>query len=133
MGIQVDIRRRITINGKEYGSTGEMPADVREAYERAMAGGISVQTAKTRIVFNGREYAGLEAMPAETRQLYEKVLKAAESGTVPVDLASGSACSSVSRTGAARRFEPSFSKKKAIVWIALIAITILLYVLLRGT
>jgi hypothetical protein len=132
MGIQVNIRRRITVNGREYGSTGEMPADVREAYERAMAGGISIRSAKTRIVFNGREYAGLEAMPAETRQLYEKVLKAAESGTVPADLASGSACSGVSRAGATLSFDPSFSRKKAIVWIVLIAITLILYFLLAG-
>ena len=140
MGIQVNIRRRFTVNGKEYGSTAEMPADVREAFEKAMAGGIRIQTGKTRIVFNGREYAGLEAMPAETRLQYEKLLQAAEAGAVPADLVAsgngalpaGIAGSEVSRAGAAIRFEPSFSSRKALAAIALIAAIILLYLLLRG-
>lgn len=140
MGIQVNIRRRFTVNGKEYGSTGEMPADVREAFDKAMAGGIRIQTQKTRIVFNGREYAGLEAMPPEIRLSYEKLLQAAEAGAVPADLVaseygahpSGSAGSTVSRAGAAVRFEPSFSSRKALAAIALIAAIILLYLLLRG-
>lgn len=131
MGILVNIRRRFTVNGKEYGSAGEMPADVREAFDKAMAGGIGVQSRKTRIVFNGREYAGLEAMPAETRQLYEQVLKAAEAGAVPDGLPPGIAGSAASRAGAAVRFEPSFSSRKALVAVALIALIILLYILLR--
>lgn len=132
MGIQVNIRRRFTVNGREYGSAEEMPADLREAFEKAMAGGISVQSRKTRIVFNGREYDGLEAMPAETREAYEKILQAAGSGTVPAGMASGIAGSAVSRAGAAIRFEPSFSPRKALAAIVLIAIVILLYALLRG-
>ena len=132
MGIQVNIRRRFTVNGREYGSADEMPADLREAFAKAMAGGISVQSRKTRIVFNGREYDSLEAMPAETREAYEKILKAAGSGSVPAGLASGIAGSFVSRAGAAIRFEPSFSTRKALAAIVLIAIVILLYFLLRG-
>ncbi len=132
MGIQVNIRRRITVNGKEYGSVDEMPVDLREAFEKAMAGGSSAQARKTRIVFNGREYDGLAAMPAETREAYEKILKAAETGDVPAGLASGIAGSAASRAGAAIRFEPSFSSRKALAAIALIAIVILLFLLLRG-
>lgn len=140
MGIQVNIRRRFTVNGKEYGSAEEMPADLREAFAKALAGGIRIQAGKTRIVFNGREYDGLEAMPAETRQLYEKLLKAAEAGAVPADLAVsgngalpvGIAGSGVSRAGAAVRFEPSFSSRKALAAIVLAAVIILLVFLLRA-
>ena len=140
MGIQVNIRRRFTVNGREYGSAEEMPADVREAFAKALAGGVNIQTGKTRIVFNGREYDGLEAMPAETRQLYEKLLKAAEAGAVPADLVvygngalpAGIADSDVTRAGAAARFEPSFSSRKALAAIVLVAIIVLLVFLLRA-
>jgi hypothetical protein len=84
---------KIVFNGKEYASVEEMPAEVRQAYERLMRmaaaipkgparvfqktfslnlGGTPI--ASSQIIFNGRKYASAEEMPPEVRQAYERVM-----------------------------------------------------------
>ena len=77
---------RITMNGKTYGRVEEMPADVRQQYERAMSmlpdrdgngvpdvleGKASPSdagvTTVTRFVVNGREYTSLDELPDAVR------------------------------------------------------------------
>jgi hypothetical protein len=56
-----------------------MPADVRQAYERALAS-VNAKTAvasggtQTKLVFNGQEYTSVDGMPAAVRHLYEEVM-----------------------------------------------------------
>lgn len=92
---------RIIFNGKEYRGVNDMPADVREAYERivktfdANQNGIpdvieklpeleKLQVSSTqtdqRIVVNGQTYRNVEEMPTEVRQLYEESMKSAQVG-----------------------------------------------------
>ena len=61
MKININVKRRFKINGKEYNSIEEMPDDVRAAFEEAMdsqAGAehtVKSEATKNRIVFNGTE------------------------------------------------------------------------------
>jgi len=83
---------RIIFNGREYSSADEMPADVREAYERITKtfadsdgdgvpdvieglGGNTVSTTTGKIVVNGREYSSVDEMPPDVRQIYERMTK----------------------------------------------------------
>jgi hypothetical protein len=91
MKINIDIKRNFKINGKEYNSLEEMPADIREAFKKAMASQSTLGSQikfdnTTKIVFNGKEYEGIDAMPHNIRQLYEKVLKSAETGKSPSEV-----------------------------------------------
>ncbi len=90
--MNVNVKHKFKINRKEYNSVEEMPLDIRNAFEKAMASqaGSDHQenpaTMQTKIIFNGTEYQSIDAMPQDVRQLYEKVLKAAETGTAPVNV-----------------------------------------------
>ncbi len=73
MPANLKIKTKIRINGKEYGSAGEMPPEVRSVYEKAMAdrqtsSGSRVSSHAT-ITFNGQTFSSLEEMPAEVRSI----------------------------------------------------------------
>jgi cobalamin biosynthesis Mg chelatase CobN len=86
VGIKVDVKWKVRVNKKEYGSVEEMPPDVREAYEKAKG---TARTTATRIVFNGREYPSVEAMPPDLRQVFEKVMRGAETVEISSEVLSG--------------------------------------------
>src|SRR5438270_13758035 len=73
--MQVNVKTKITYNGREYYSVEELPPEARSAYENAIAADNA--TISTKIVFNGREYASPEQMPTTERQLYEDAMKLA--------------------------------------------------------
>jgi hypothetical protein len=37
MNVNVNVKRKFKVNGKEYNSIEEMPQDIRNAFEKAMA------------------------------------------------------------------------------------------------
>ena len=85
MTVKVSVKGRFVYNGKAYGSLEELPENVREAYEKAMAGSASgvpgsAPAATLKIVFNGTEYESLDAMPADQRRLYENAIAAVRAG-----------------------------------------------------
>ena len=96
MNVNVNVKRKFKINGKEYNSIKEMPQDIRNAFEKAMASKtgsgqqVNPATMQTKIIFNGTEYQRIDVMPQDVRQLYEKVLKAAETGTAPANIITAS-------------------------------------------
>jgi hypothetical protein len=87
---------RIIFNGKTYTQVEDMPPDVRQAYEQAMAqfadrnkNGIPdifegrtqdnvVAIQQSSITFNGREYKSTGEMPPMVRRLFEMVLGQAD-------------------------------------------------------
>ena len=147
MNININVKRKFKINGKEYNSIEEMPNEIRQAFKKAMASqadsGLHVNSAttQTKIIFNGTDYKNIDAMPQDTRQLYEKVMKAAETGNAPseIDLAEiGSGMQKESGTfGVAHqsntpqpaKFEPSISTRTLIVSVVLIVLFLLIYYL----
>ena len=80
MAIKVTVKRRIVFHGKSYDSPEELPEDVRQAYEKAMADPGAGASAAAKLVFNGTEYEGLDAMPPAVRALYESAVGAVASG-----------------------------------------------------
>ncbi len=88
MSVKFDVKYKFKVNGKEYNSLDEMPAPIREAYEKAVAdkegieqGNIASVTAG-KIVFNGQEYASVDSMPSDVRQMYETIMKTVKSGEI---------------------------------------------------
>lgn len=150
MKININVKHKYKINGKEYNSIEEMPDDVREVFNKAMGSQegpghvISTGVTRTKIIFNGREYDGIDGMPQDVRQIYEKVLHAAETGAAPpaIDAAG------VSRTvlmepdvqGAIRRgdnrrptkIESSLSPRALISSLLIGALIFLLYYLVKS-
>jgi hypothetical protein len=80
MALSIKYKTKIRVNGQEYSSVDEMPPEIRQAFERAMAGqtGATTTTKTFKVVFNGQEYNGLDQMPAAVRQLYETAMAAVE-------------------------------------------------------
>jgi len=130
MEINVNVKQKFRVNGKEYGSLGEMPEDVRASVQKAMdnpalsSGGIHRESSK--IVFNGVEYACVDDMPTYARNLYEQAVEAARSATHD---ASSEQRRPVPKTIEA---EPSFSAKSITAVVALVALALLLYYLLSS-
>ncbi len=147
MSININVKHKFTVNGKEYSSTDEMPAEVREIFQKAMAAkagsGQQMNAAAiwTKIIFNGTEYESIDKMPQDVRQLYEKVLKAAETGVAPSDLdladmrrgilgESKSIKAFVSGgVLSPPKIEPAFSARTMIVSVVLAALFFLIYYL----
>lgn len=138
MEIKLNVKRKFTVNGKEYGSVEEMPSGVREAYEKAR--GTSGRVA-AKIVINGQEYPSIEALPPDVRQVYDKVMSAAETGDVPSEVLSGTEFAAMARGrggksvarshNTPRPIEPesilSFSPRTLIVGLALLILLLGLY------
>jgi hypothetical protein len=147
MNVNVNVKRKFKINGKEYNSIEEMPPDIRSAFEKAMSSqaGTGIQTVtQTKIIFNGTEYQSIDAMPPDVRQLYEKVLKAAETGEMPQGLVSAgdiSGSRTVSKAflnigsgnmGIPTKAEPAVSARTLVIGVLAIALIILLYLMFQG-
>ena len=151
MSINISLKRKFKINGKEYNSIEEMPENIREAFKKAMdsqAGSghrINSAVPRSKITFNGTEYENLDAMPQDVRQLYEKVLKAAETGTAPANIITADDISSMQagpktygttsmgNMGKPTKVEPTaFSPRTLIIGVLLIALIIIFYFILHG-
>jgi hypothetical protein len=145
MKININVKRNYKINGKEYKSIDEMPDNIREAFQKAMA--VSpISERKTnfaeksaKIVFNDTEYKSIDAMPQDVRRLYEKILKAAETGETSsvIDITEiGKEISSgkkPSGTDPLRELRPQltidsrFSFKRLMVSVVLVTLIAVLY------
>lgn len=83
MPIQLKLKTKIKINGQEYNSPDEMPADVRSLYEKALASrgsaspNIQVKT-NSKIRFNGQTFNSIDEMPADIRKIYESIMAAVD-------------------------------------------------------
>ena len=150
MNININVKRKFKINGKEYNSIEEMPDDIRDAFKKALGSQtgpgheINLTAMRTKIIFNGTEYDSIDAMPYDVRQLYEKVLKTTETGSAlpEIDVAAISSSmhmepkiSGAFHSGDNRKptkNEPSFSLWALIVSAILVALILLVYYILRS-
>ena len=82
MGIDfnINIKRKITVNGKEYGSPEEVPEQYRQIVQSAISSAGAI-TGHSKITFNGVGYDSPEAMPPDTRMRYEETLSKAKAVT----------------------------------------------------
>jgi hypothetical protein len=147
MKVNVDVRRKFIVNGKEYNSAEEMPPELREAYEKAVGSGAGVRIEKpqvhveTKIVFNGKEYDSLGGMPADVRRLYQSVMKSAEKGEASPEMLAAALGEDPALTGQSGGIHTSFDLAKPIeptsstprwiiVALALLVLVFMLYYLL---
>jgi hypothetical protein len=64
------ITQTITVNGKHYSSLDELPPEIREAYEKAIAAGPDrTHVTIDRFTVTGKQSENMEYMPAEYREL----------------------------------------------------------------
>ncbi|MCX5786568.1 MAG: hypothetical protein NTX59_12870 [Elusimicrobia bacterium] len=79
MGIHfnIDIKRKFTVNGKEYGSLDEVPEEDRQILQNAL-GPAGLGAVRRKFTVNGTGYDSLEAMPLDVRASYEEALKKAD-------------------------------------------------------
>lgn len=148
MEIKFNVKRKYVVNGKEYGSLEEMPAAIREVYEKAVGkahgtehGNIPAVSSQ-KIVFNGQEYESVNTMPPDIRQMYETVMKTVNEGKISltgnVDLKFGKKTpdsgkgSALNAYNIATPIEPQsgLSPRILILAGALIAFIIGLYILM---
>ena len=98
MTANISVKTKIRVNGQDYANVDDMPPEVRQAYERALAtmagdthGGLldmlgkglraNAQAASNaKVIFNGQEYPSVEQMPANVRHLYQAVIATIENG-----------------------------------------------------
>jgi hypothetical protein len=64
MGVKFEIKRKITVDGRDYESLDQIPHELRTAVKNALAPGAAH---KTTIHINGKTYSSLEEMPAPLR------------------------------------------------------------------
>jgi hypothetical protein len=150
MNININVKRKFTINGKEYYSIEEMPDDIREIFKKTIGSQsglgheIGHTAVRTKIYFNGTEYDNIDAIPQDVRQLYENVLKGAEVGAAPtgIDITglssrmmTGPVTPGTTRRGDNQKpikIETSFSPRMLIVSITVAALILLLYYLVQS-
>lgn len=84
MDIKFNVKYKFKVNGKEYSSLDEMPADIHDAYDKTIKtrGMEGTNISPGKIVFNGQEYESMDSMPADIRQMYEPIMKTVKSGGV---------------------------------------------------
>jgi hypothetical protein len=139
MTVNINIKKKYKINGKEYSSVEEMPQNIREAFEKAMASktGLASMTTpatRTKIIFNGTEYNNIDEMPQDVRSLYEKILLSSKTtdGSPHLDLndlkglLGKTDTISPGNIPQPTRFEKSFSSR-TIILITGIAIFLILF------
>lgn len=76
------ITQTITFNGKQYNSVEELPPEIREAYEKAMAAGPD----RDHVTISGftvgsKQYQDMDFMPAEFRDALKNAVKVPQSSS----------------------------------------------------
>jgi hypothetical protein len=150
MDININVKRKYKINGKEYNSIEEMPEDIRKAFEKAViskdgkSSQITTTNMQNKIMFNGVEYESIDAMPQDVRQLYKEVMKTVETRVMsPGNVFEAKVDFSLTKSKDSRtamtgkipqpiKPEPIFSSRKLIVSIIIFALILLLYLLFHN-
>ena len=94
INFKINVKRKVIINGVEYGSPEELPPELRAAYEKALAAKNRVDFSASlatvlktnhtaKITVNGRAYDNLEAMPEDDRKLYTQAMGAVRAESAP--------------------------------------------------
>ena len=81
----VVVKRTFRIDGKDYGSLDEVPADKRDAVAKAIASipATLPEHPAGKLTVNGHEYASSEELPATLRGLVESALSSAANVRIP--------------------------------------------------
>jgi hypothetical protein len=79
MPVNINIKTKIIINGKEYSSPDELPPELRKADDQALANrenSPQIQiTGSSKATFNGQTYTNRDTMPDEARRIYDSAME----------------------------------------------------------
>jgi len=76
------ITRTITFNGKQYNSLEELPPEIREACEKAMAAGPDRdQVTTSGFTVDGKQYQDMDFVPAEYRDALKNAVQVRRSSS----------------------------------------------------
>lgn len=77
--ININVKNKIIINGKECSSPDELPPELRKAYDHSpaiRANSPQMQiTGSSKVTFNGQTYNDHDAMPDEVRRIYDSAME----------------------------------------------------------
>ena len=106
MAVHVELKRKITVNGRDYESLDEIPEEFQAAIQSALAS----SAVETKIEVNGTTYASAEELPESLRAVVRGVTSLVASPSGPVSV----------------RPEPVVSMKTMAAALCLVAILALL-------
>jgi hypothetical protein len=112
----VTFSNKLVVDGKEYESLDQVPAEFRGAIEKALASG----TPSTTINVNGKTVASADDLPPLLRAIFRGVAEIAEK-SASGDASALSDAASVSPPGAVRP-EPLVGTKALVILIGLAAL-----------
>jgi len=142
---------KITVNGCEYDSVDQMPPEVRDEYEQAMAllgssgaaafktlgaankGVVSQSIVSEKITYNGRDYSIRDELPPEVRALLEKLPKPSpgqDKTEVKIETTRTSFPSGRFILGSTHRAEDAPERDPKIAWLLVSILTVVVMVLL---
>ena len=110
-----EIKKKLVVDGTEYDSLDQVPAERREAIEQAMASG----TPATTIRINGETIANTDELPAPLRAVVRGLVDIAVKGADGT--ASATYDDAVSQPGAVKP-EPIFGVKTLLILLGLAAV-----------
>ncbi len=84
MGIEVNVTRQFTVNGKQYHSLEEVPPELREAVRSRLASATGSALVHGEIVVNGRHYDDVKTLPESIREMYEVAMQCIGPGQGPI-------------------------------------------------
>jgi hypothetical protein len=102
--MQTTLNATICVNGNNYQSEESMPENIRQAFERVVAGALKakrslfvgrsarfVPALNSRIVCDSKEFSNVSEMPSAQRRVYEDALTAIFPGYIAERVAQGEA------------------------------------------
>ena len=75
MGIEVNVTRQFTVNGKQYRSLEEIPPELREAIRGRLASASGSVRVHGEMVVNGKRYNDRKAVPESVREIYDVAMQ----------------------------------------------------------
>jgi len=80
MPIKINVKTKIIVNGKEYGSPDELPPELRKSYDQAILNKSAYPqmhiAGNSKVTFNGQTYNSRDEMPEEVRLIYDHAVEA---------------------------------------------------------
>ena len=121
MPVDVELKKRITVDGKVYESLDQVPAELRPAIEKALAL-MPEAGVKTTIMVNGKPYASMDDVPAPLRLMLRGVAALAATQAGATTSAARQASPKAMPTAEALRPEPIVSPRTIVVALVLAAL-----------
>ena len=76
--MSITVRTKILFNGHQYASPEALPAEIRAAYEQALAGGAGLtanRAVKTFVSINGQQFSSADEMAVAEKKLYDDAMQ----------------------------------------------------------